>query len=476
MSVKKMSSCTAMLVGKNASIDGSTMIARNEDYYDGVNPKTFQVYPAKDYTGEHFKSTYNGLEVDLDGQGCRFTATTNGDINNGRWDEQGINEYNVAMNASETEMTNPRVLGHDPLVEKGVDEDSMVYLVLPFIKSAREGVQRLGHLIETYGTGESNGIAFSDNNEVWYFETAGGHQWVAQRIPDDAYAICPNIMCIEEVNFEDPDNFMFASTIQQFVQDNNLNPYPGSFNFRKIFGTNDEADQYYNTPRSWYGQKLFTPSVEQEPTSLDIPFIQRAEKKLAVEDIEYFLSSHYNGTPYDPTGSYASGDEKDQKKFRSIALDRNQSSCILQIRNTVSAECAAIKWINYSFFAYSPYVPFFTNINATPASYDHAGNKVDDSAYWLQKQLEVIVEPRYHEFINEVNAFRDASQSYAVKRVDMITAIAKTKQGDAVTDFLTKRNDKTATHAMDATKDFLNSLIHQSLLNSKFQFERGDNY
>src|SRR5699024_11683496 len=92
------------------------------------------------------------------------------------------------------------------------------------------------------------------------------------------------------------------------------------------------------------------------------------------------------------------------------------------------------------FFAYSPYVPFFTNINATPASYDHAGNKVDDSAYWLQKQLEVIVEPRYHEFINEVNAFRDASQSYAVKRVDMITAIAKTKQGDAVTDFLTKRN------------------------------------
>ena len=47
MSVKKMSSCTAMLVGKNASIDGSTMIARNEDYYDGVNPKTFQLYPAK---------------------------------------------------------------------------------------------------------------------------------------------------------------------------------------------------------------------------------------------------------------------------------------------------------------------------------------------------------------------------------------------------------------------------------------------
>ena len=197
---KKVTSCTAMLVGKNASIDGSTMIARDEDGYNGINPKTFKVFPAKDYTGEHYVSDYNGLEVDMTGKGCRYTATPNGahQLNDGhgvgRWDEQGINEYNVAMSATETESTNPRVLGHDPLVENGVDEDSMVYLVLPFIKSAREGVQRLGSLIEKYGTGETNGIAFSDKDEVWYLETAGGHQWVAQRIPDDAYAIAPNNM------------------------------------------------------------------------------------------------------------------------------------------------------------------------------------------------------------------------------------------------------------------------------------------
>ena len=53
---KLMSSCTAMLVGKNATIDGSTIIARDEDAEDGVNPKTFKVFPAKDYTGEHYVS------------------------------------------------------------------------------------------------------------------------------------------------------------------------------------------------------------------------------------------------------------------------------------------------------------------------------------------------------------------------------------------------------------------------------------
>ena len=472
-----MSSCTAMLVGKNATIDGSTIIARDEDGEDGVNPKTFRVFPAKDYTGEHYVSKYNGLTIDMEGQGCRFTATPNGIPDEGRWDEQGINEYNVAMSSTETEMTNARVLGHDPLVENGVNEDSMLYLVLPFVKSAREGVQRLGHLIEKYGTGETNGIAFSDHDEVWYLETAGGHQWVAQRIPDDAYAIAPNIMCIEEIDFDDPDNYMYASGIRAFVEKYHLNPQPGTFNFRNIFGTQDEADAYYNTPRSWYGQKLFTPSVDQEPTSQDIPFIQHAEKKIAVEDVERFLSSHYNGTPYDPMGTYASGTPEEQRKFRSIALDRNQSSCILQIRNDVPAAYAAIQWVNFGFYCYSPYVPFFTNINDTPANYQVATDDADPakSAYWLQKLLEVIVEPRYHEFINEVNDFRDQCQSYGVGRVDAITAAAAGKDADKLTDYLTAANRESAAHVTQATHDLMSSLIHHALLNSKFQFERGDN-
>lgn len=480
---KKVTSCTAMLVGKNASIDGSTMIARDEDGYNGINPKTFKVFPAKDYTGEHYVSDYNGLEVDMTGKGCRYTATPNGahQLNDGhgvgRWDEQGINEYNVAMSATETESTNPRVLGHDPLVENGVDEDSMVYLVLPFIKSAREGVQRLGSLIEKYGTGETNGIAFSDKDEVWYLETAGGHQWVAQRIPDDAYAIAPNNMCIQEIDFDDSDNFMYAPGIQEFVEKYHLNPYPGKFNFRKIFATEDEADAYYNTPRTWYGQKLFNPSIEQEPTSQDMPFIRRPEKKIAVEDVEFFLSSHYNQTPYDPMGTYSSGTPDEMKRFRSIALDRNQSSCILQIRNDVPAEYAAIQWINFGFYCYSPYVPFFTNINDTPENYATASETFhpEKSAYWMYKLLQVIVEPRYHEFINEVNVFRDNAQSYGIGRVDNILENMKGKEGKEITNYLTTENNVTAQHISDEAQKLINSLVHQTLLNSKFQFERGDN-
>lgn len=208
-----------MLVGKDASIDGSTMIARDEDGYGGINEKLFVVNKARHYD-EDYVSKYNGFKMHLEGDGCKWTAAPTADDSDGRWDEQGINEYNVAMSATETEATNARCLGHDPLVEDGINEDSMVYITLPFVKTAREGVKRLGRLIEKYGTGESNGIAFSDNKEVWYLETGAGHQWVAARVPDDSYAICPNIMVIQNVDFNDPDNFMYSEGIQEFVEKN----------------------------------------------------------------------------------------------------------------------------------------------------------------------------------------------------------------------------------------------------------------
>ena len=46
-------------------------------------------------------------------------------------------------------------------------------------------MERLGRLLETYGTYEMNGIAFQDVHEIWWLETIGGHHWMARRVPDD---------------------------------------------------------------------------------------------------------------------------------------------------------------------------------------------------------------------------------------------------------------------------------------------------
>ena len=166
--------CTTMLVGKGASLDGSTIIARDEDYDQAYNEKRFVYYPAKKYD-ELFVSKGTGVEIPLKGEGAGFTAVRDAVEDYGRFDEQGINSYNVAMSATESEASNQRVLGHDPFVPNGIGEDAMLYLVLPFVKSAKEGVLRLGQLVEKYGSSESNGITFADEDEIWYMETGAGH-------------------------------------------------------------------------------------------------------------------------------------------------------------------------------------------------------------------------------------------------------------------------------------------------------------
>ncbi|MCK8607102.1 C69 family dipeptidase [Apilactobacillus ozensis] len=476
--MQKRTSCTTILVGKDATVDGSTIIARNEDGYAPIGPKKFIVRAAKSEANGYFVSPTTGVKIPLPKEALRYTCEPSDESDHNLYEEAGINEKNVAMSATETTFTNQRFLGFDPLVDDGLNEEGMVNVVLPFINSAREGVKRLGSLIEKYGTGESNGIAFSDNQEIWYLETAGGHHWVAQRIPDDAYAIAPNQVNIQQIDFNDTaDNFMWSSDLPEFVEKHNLNNSPEDFNFRNIVGTNSESDIYYNTPRSWYGQKLFSPEVKQAPTSREIPFIQHANRKLSVEDVEYFLSSHYQETEFDP---FTNEKEFDKQTFRSIALDRNQISHILQIRNDVDPKYAAIEWVAMGFFAYSPYVPFYTNIETTPINYQKANSEVTmDSAYWMYKILSVLVEPHYHDFINQVNQYREICQSYALRRIDnvdnQIKQMLNESSDEDITDKLTAESIITADSITNKTKKLMQDLIKQSLNLSKITFESGDN-
>ena len=465
---KNQMACTTMLVGKKASIDGSTMIARNEDYPKPIGPIAFNVVPERNQHHAEYHARESGIKVPLPDHAYRYTAQPINGNHHHAYEEGGINEKNVAMSATETIFTNERFLGADPLVKHGINEEAIPTLVLPYVDNARAGVKRLGQLIEKYGTGESNGIAFSDHDEVWYLETAGGHHWVAERIPDNAYAIAPNQTMIQNVNFDDPDHFMYSADLPKFVKDHHLNPTPGTFNFRQIAGTHSTWDSVYNTPRAWYGQRMFSPEIHQAPTSQHIAFVHHANRKLSVQDVERFLSSHYQNTPYDPLNH---PNLLNHPKFRPIAINRNAASHILQIRNDVDPNHAAIEWLALGFLSYSPFVPFYTNIDRTPANYQVAGSEVTpQSAYWLFKSLLVYVEPHYHEFIDQVNAYRRQVQAYGLNQIALTDQRVQNQSGPELTKSLTKATDQTTGQICKMTKHLISDLIKRSLNQSKVRF------
>ena len=110
--------CTTILVGKNASYDGSTMIARNDDSGSGhFTAKKFVVVKPEELPAV-YQSVISHVQIPLPGAGqaMRMTAMPNAVAGKGIWAASGVNAANVGMTATETITSNPRVLGADPLV------------------------------------------------------------------------------------------------------------------------------------------------------------------------------------------------------------------------------------------------------------------------------------------------------------------------------------------------------------------------
>ena len=468
------SACTSIMVGKKASMDGSTFISRNEDRVKAIEPKKFLVHPAVTGRHETYVSPYNKLTVPLPENAMRYSATPSLDQSAGPNEEDGFNEANVGESATESVYANGRVLAYDPFVKNGLAEDSMTTLVLPYIHSAREGVEYLGKLVATYGAAEGNGVQFIDQNEVWYMEIATGHQWVAVRIPDDCYAVAPNQIMIEKVDFKDPDNYMWSDGIRDFVTEHDLNPDLDQWNFRHIFGTSTKLDRHYNTPRVWFAHRYLSPNnaADQHPEDSDMPFIRKAERKISVEDIEYLLGSHFNETKYNPVGE---GDPDDIRRYRSIGLCRTAQSHILQVRPHDTGT-QAILWIAFGIPGFSAYVPFFGNATDTDDSYSKLPKKMDfDHAFWLDEALAEIVEAHLGEFYNDDQDFIKEMHSWTRRKIHEADVVATQKSGQDLTDYLTSQNHEIAQYCNNKTRELIFKLLTKGTELSKINYKMDPN-
>ncbi len=480
--------CTTILVGKNASFDGSTMVARTEDAPSGVFRAKKFVNVAPEEQPRKYKSVISKVEIDLPNNPVRYTAVPNAILDNGIWGQCGANEYNVSMSATETITSNERVLGADPLVDCGIGEEDIYTIVMPYIASAREGVTFLGNLLEKYGTYEMNGIAFQDENEIWWLETIGGHHWMARRVPDDSYVIMPNQLGIDKFDFDDAfgakKEFMCSADLLDFVKKYHLDlSIDGDFNPRHAFGSRSDADHTYNTPRAWILQRYFNPTsntydginADYRPDSDNLPWARIPEKKITVEDIKYALSHHYQGTEYD---SY-SKDIHSVKKgtLRPIGINRTNFLGLVQIRPYMPDELKCLQWLAIGSCVFNAIVPFYTNINRTPDYLANTTNQVTtENFYWTNRLIAALCDAHFADTASHIERYQLKVQSQSTALINKYDEkfIAEKISKDNAKDFLEKANDNIADELKVQTDDLLDKALYTASCNMKNKFARSD--
>ena len=419
--------CTTVLVGKKAANDRSTMIARTDDgHFD--EKKLIVVDPKKQ--PRKYKSVISHLEIELPDDPMRYTSCPSVDPKDGIWAATGINAANVGMTATETITSNPRVLSADPLVvyekakkrgEKdkigGIGEEDIVVLVLPYIHTAREGVERLGELLEKYGTYESNGIAFNDENEIWWLETIGGHHWMAKRVKDEEVVVNPNQFGMDSFDFKDAygeqKENMCSGDLKDFIKEYHLDlNQDKKFNPRYCFGSREDSDHVYNTPRAWFmgrylcpdSYKWEGPKADFTPESDNIPWSFVPDKKVTVEDVHYLLSGHFQGTDYDP---YKNHDTGKRGMYRSIGINRTGVMTVCQIRSDVPDEIKGVEWVCFGSTTFDALLPVYTNVSKIPAYLSNVTlDATSENFYWASRLIGALADPVFSSSIQHIERYR----------------------------------------------------------------------
>jgi len=418
------------------------------------------------------------------------------DLSNGIWPANGINSENVAMTATETLTSNPRVLAADPLVvykkaetrrqkdvPGGIGEEDLVVLVLPYIRSAREGVLRLGSLLEQYGTYEMNGIAFNDKDECWWLESIGGHHWIARRVKDDEVVIMPNQFGMDHFDFDDAygegKENLCSADLREFVEKNHLYiGRDGVFNPRLAFGSHSDSDHVYNTPRAWFMARYFLPTTYKwdgdnadfTPESDNIPWSFVPEKLVTVEDVKYILSSHYQGTPYDP---YSAQNSPKKAIYRSIGINRTDVMAILQIRGYMPEPLQGVEWICFASNAFNQVLPVYSNVDDMPEFLSRVGTDVSTANfYWCSRLIAALADPIYGSVIQNIERYQGTLITYGRTILEEYDK-KMTESGDFT--LCAEANKKLCDMARKETVSALGTVLKVSSQHMKNGYNRADN-
>ena len=390
---KLPSECTTIIIGQEQTADGSMIVARSEDW-DAMEAKNYEIFEGTDNGPREFVAKDSPFRCELPEKALGYSALSPYNLH-GHWGSAGFNTAGVGMSATESIFSSDEVLKHDPLVENGVAENSVFNITLPYVHTAREGVERLGMLIEKYGIAEGFGIGFVDSKEIWYLETACGHRWLACRMPKDQYFVTGNQSRFRTYDPNDKENYLASADLIEFAEKHGLyNPAQGAFDFHEAYARDIKLDTTYNYRRVWGLQQLFSPEIKNDVTKNTFPVFTKAAHKVTLTELRTAFRFHYDNTEHDP---YLNCNPKEP--YRPVSIFRTTQTHLLQVRPELPQAIGCVNYVAMGMADLGVFLPLYQGITSYPEAYTKGnGESSADSAYWKFRKVMALGMTNYNKY------------------------------------------------------------------------------
>ncbi len=499
--------CTSILVGKNASTDGSVMTTHTADC--GICDWTWHHVPAADHGPNDMRKIYhiNQIRTWPPDQGGKWSMALKEGATGLEIPQPAhtysyhhgvfgyMNEHQLAMGESSIgcrrEMRNPT-----PAVK--FDITMLTLIAMERCQTAREAIKLMGQLAEKHGYGFHDSgemLAVADPEEAWIFEIMPvgplwtpesgkpGAVWCAQRIPDDHVSVCPNESRIGEINLNNKDMFLASPNVISFaVEKEFYDPESGQpFNWKKAYSPTEGSASSTEGRRGrlWRFFDLVAPSKKISPDTpnMEFPFSIKPDKKISLKDVMSLTRDKYRGTHFDPSQGIKSGpfnnpnifqgfriNDKRYNSPRCISVNSVEYTTITVCRSWLPNPIGGVVWLSLGAQDTSCYMPLYAGINELPGSFrigDHwEFNR--HSARWAFDYVDFHTQVVYSHAIEDVKKEQLFWEDGAIERAPLIEETAyKLYEEDSLQarQFLTDYSISNALRVIEAWWDLGDKLL-----------------
>ena len=412
--------CTNFIVTRGASTDGSNMVTYAADSH-GLYGSLYKYVPVK------FTELMDVTEWD--------TGRYIGKI------KQAPVTYRTLGNSNEHSLfITETTFGGRPELEDpkgGIDYGSLIYITLQRAKTAREAIDIIVDLANTYGYC-SSGESFSliDQQEAWIMELIGkgpekkGIVWVARRIPDGYVSAHANQARITTFPWDDPENCLYAEDVADVARE--FGWFEGKnedFSFADAYAPLDFGAMRGCEARVWAFFRTVADGMDQyEDYAMGhnkenrMPLWVMPRQKVSPKVLMDCMRDHYEGTKMDMTTDIGAGGEGCPYRWRPMYFEVdgveycNERATATQqtgfwLVGQARPEKVGILWFGTDDAATSPLTPISVNSLEVPECLREGNGSMleysDTAMFWITNRVAQFAYLRYNSVGKTVREYVD---------------------------------------------------------------------